>query len=237
MRTLFALIVFVTCMSPAAFAAEKLSEKWNVQVPDSDTKKNVALRSAVTFTNKNEAVLANRGTLVAKDEFATGAYIEFQWMWTEGGEKKEGEGDAERTITYYDTLTVAMCTEALQPNWSYEVEDGLLVRFNPNSSTIVLELRQKGMEPKNVLVLNNMVFRKNTLYTIKIKIDTEKEWLDLSLATRNNVHVNQGCFIPVKGLPGKKVAVYNRESVADIAKSSLLKNVRIAGKENQIAQK
>lgn len=232
MRTFFVLIVFVTCMSPSAFAGEKFFDVWELKTPDNDSEKKVELRSAITFPEKNEVKLFNRGTLLSHKDFANGAEIEFQWKLSDGGDKPEPDG---RIGKYQDILTIALFTTGKQPSWSYEVEDGILVRLNPNSSTVVVELRHKDQKPKELLVLNDMVFKKGTVYTVRIRADAKKEWLDLSVLPKA-MRVNQGCSIPISGLKGRKVAVYNRESVADVVKSSFLKDITLKGKEEQVVQ-
>lgn len=237
MRTVFALIVVLTCVSPAVIAAEKISEHWDLKVPDTDDKKAIPLHSAVIVEkNEKEVTLRNRGTLISKKDFGKGVYLELQWTWLEGGEKMEGEGPDARMIKYYDCLKVCLFSKGEQPNWSYEATDGIHIRFDPNGSTVMVELREEGKDPKTLLLINNMVFKKGIVYTIKIRADAEKEWLDIAVLPKN-MHVNQGCHIPLKSLSGGKVVIYDRESVADIPKSSVVRNLKIVPKESEIVQK
>lgn len=237
MRTLFALIVMLTCISPVAIAAEKVSESWDVKVPDTDSKKDEILRSAVVIEKgEREVVLRNRGTLVSKKDFGKGMELEFQWQWKEGAEKMEGEGPDARMIKYFDCLKICLFSKLEQPNWSYEATDGIHIRLDPNGSTIMVELRRPGEDPKPLLTINDVIFKKDVTYTVKIRADAKKEWLDIAVQSRG-MRLNQGCYIPLEHLKGGTVGIYNRESVASVPHASIIKGLKITDKENAIAKK
>lgn len=151
----------------------------------------------------NKIVLENRGTLLSALEYPNGVVSHFRWKYTGGHDK------------YHEQLAFAAFTTGQQPQWSFEVTDGILVRFN-SAGALSIE-RRKGPGDGESLKSVPMQFEKDRWYDIVIIADRTKMtvYVDGKLAAQVDMPA---------GLEGTRIALYNRESVANVYQKSIIEN-------------
>ena len=151
--------------------------------------------------------LKDRGYLVTAAEFPKGVSVRFRWQWIQG----EGE--------YCDILSVAVRTSGVPDKWPHEVEDGIVVKFEPNQGTAnsgFVRITDRS-QPRELAIRKGLVISKFVWHEIKVTDDG------------NTIAVYFGDdSVPVATVDvpdaakHHHVAIYNREPVADVSKESLL---------------
>jgi hypothetical protein len=176
---------------------------WDINLPIPN---NGDQSSSVTIDGEM-ITLRNRGTLVSKQEYPNGAVVSATWRWTQG--RVEGK--------YHDCLTIGVFTSGKQPQWSFEVDDGIVVGFNPAGESISVHRMRRDPER---LAITKMRFEKDRDYRIVV----EATLATLTVLVDGKKMVS--CGLP-RDRGGKRIAVYNREPVAAVVKESVLTQLKI----------
>jgi len=155
--------------------------------------------------------LRNRGILVSKKMYDEVA-ISFTWKWTEGDEAGK----------YQDHLCVVFGTDGEQrPAWSHEIDHGTLVRLNPGSGGITVELWQTAArEARQLGSKDGFTFARGMEYDVRMVVKDGK--LTVFVDGTEAVTVD----LPKEYQRGR-VAIYDRESVAGVVKESQLTKLAI----------
>lgn len=222
--TLYGMYVFVMLNFPVIVEAQNLQDTWEVgksyvgtdekkfKIPDDPRYNHLRPVSEVT---KNTIALVNRGLVVTKQPIPENQqmFVSFNWSWVEGRESDR----------YPDHLVVALYTTGTQrQNWSHEVVDGVVVRFDPTEKQMSIQHHQKGDEFKpKLLAAKDMEFKRFESYQVTISEREGKIYVVL-----NGQRMLEASVPPVTF--GRKIALYNREPVAGVRHVSLLSNVELS---------
>lgn len=154
--------------------------------------------------------LRNRGLIASRRSYDE-ATVSFVWKWTKGEEAGK----------YQDHLCVVFGTDGSQRSWAYEIQEGVLVRFNPGSGGVTVEqwLRDKD-DGVRLGSKDGFTFARDTEYSMRIVVAKGK--LTVSVDGNEAVTID----LP-KEHRGGKVAIYNREAVAGVVKESKLTKLTI----------
>src|SRR3989344_4384982 len=171
MRTnrLFSLLLVL--VSTALLHAQSLQDTWEVGksfvgtdkekflMPDDPKYDGLRPTSVVT---ENTLALVNRQLVVTKNPIPENSNVDisFSWMWIEGRERDQ----------YHDSLVVALRTTGTQrEHWSHEIEDGLVIRFDPTEKQVSLQLHQKGgkFNPRRI-ASKDVEFKRYQEYDVSI---------------------------------------------------------------------
>lgn len=160
----------------------------------------------VVIAKDGKVTLENRGMLNSKKEFGP-ATVSFKWQWTEGDVR-----------LYEDHLTVALRSNGVQKARPYEIDEGLIVRFNPTGKRITIEEVKQGLPAQEAGRKADITFDKAVTYTVVIE-DRGKEIV---------VKVDGKEVLKTKVDEGSgKVAIYNREPVANVRHVSEISDLKI----------
>jgi len=163
-------------------------------------------------------VLRNRGCLVTRGTFPQGFKLSFRWMWqTINADTPQAAG------TYQDDLAVVLHTRG-QPRttWSFEIPDGLMIKFFPYESSAEIYDRRTGQYPA---LCSNIPQPQWTWRRIQV-VDFNNivsVYLD---DMQNPIMVGQ---IPRDWIyEDHHIAIYNREPVGGFNKVALLDDFEIS---------
>lgn len=168
----------------------------------------------VTF-GKDAVTLQNRGSVVSNESYPKGATLSCLWKWTKGVE--EGK--------YHDSLAICLRTDGkLKEQWSHEIKEAVVVRFEPAGGSIIVTKEKEGDETE-------VYFRKDD--TFKIKMEKGTEYALKIVDRKDAIEVYFDGKLVYKGkLPAKsrnyRWAIYNREGVANVFHESVLRELKIA---------
>lgn len=162
---------------------------------------------------KRTCILRNRGTIVSQQMYPDDVTLSFTWKWTEGDLEKK----------YPDHLAIVLFSSAEQKKWPFEVDEGVVIRFNPGARHAIVQHFKEAQEVTRLATMDGLTFDKNTKY--KIKIEATKATIVVSVDGEKVLEAK----VPEE-LKGQKVLIYNREPVAGIVKESVLTELTITKK-------
>jgi hypothetical protein len=204
---MFTPLLFSLCVVSA-------SNDWIVQKPVAGANSPAGLLSAVEW-REGAAVLQNRGTLLSKESFEAGLTLECTWKWTKGSE----------TGKYHDHLCICLATDGRQRGWSHEITEGILIRFNPGSSAILVSRHRDEAPDELLATTEDFPMARGTLHKLKIVDDGKRLEIYFDDLEKPALVTN----VKVRG-KSRRVAIYNREPVAGDIKESVLANLTIRGR-------
>lgn len=172
----------------------------------------------VEFQKDGTIVMANRGMLLSRNEFPKGATVKCRWSWI-----------SEEPNVYPDQLAVALRTDGdRKRQWSFEIDDALVVRLNPHSTgSVFVQIYERGKDEVEIGRKQGIAFKMGDSHDIEIT----------DLGDRITVRIDGKEVLEQKVDPsdggGKKVAVYNREPVAGKRKVSTATDLTIKETEKK----
>lgn len=159
--------------------------------------------------------LHNRGSISSASEFKEGVVLQVLWMWV------EGQG------TYSDELTIAIRSDGIHDQkWPHEITNG-----------IAIKLRAHMGKEGDLIVMQYSDDSPDQYLVMPVGLPLQKfTWRYVTVCdVKGSVRVYFGNDpVPVASFPlpdsiqHHRIAIYNREAVAAVIKSSLIDDVRIA---------
>jgi len=152
-------------------------------------------------------MLQNRGLAVSKEKLSNG-FVSFRWVTA---------FDTGTGSTYHTHLCVVLRTDGVRSKeWPFEIDQGVIVRLAPDS--LGVETKMTGEGTKQLIPVKDMDLSGERLVTITDKGDR----IEVSI---NGKVILEGKIDPKFGGENRKMAIYNREGVANSLHVDILRGV------------
>lgn len=206
---LWSLLIFAaTCAYVAAEnpIADQFRSAWKAAEPAFESG-SPSMCPTVEIAPGGTVTLVNRGMLISRNGVEH-FRLKFRWTWVEG-----------QLPVYPDHLAVVFRTDGKRRPWAFEIQQGLVVRFNP-AGAVILEEWNLGEAAGQVIARTPHKFKMHKPYNISITDNGDSVTIRID-----------GSEVLMARVDPKRTAslvgFYNRESVAGVRKVSVLEGITL----------